>query len=79
MKWSTVCSSSSHGHIGLSISPNLYKYERVFPCPVSIVVNSGNVGIHICCVKCVRMGKRFTPNAVRCSYGLKGNKRLLIR
>ena len=44
IKWSTVC-SSSHGHIGLSLSPNLCKYELIFPYPVSIVVNSGNIGI----------------------------------
>jgi len=44
-KWSTVCSSSSHRDIGLSVSPSLYKYDLMFPCPVSIVVNSGNIGI----------------------------------
>ena len=44
IKWSTVC-SSSHGHIGLSVSPSLYKYDFMLPCPVSIVVNSGNIGI----------------------------------
>ena len=44
IKWSTVC-SSSHGHIRLSVSPSLYKYDLIFLCPVSIVVNSGNIGI----------------------------------
>ena len=45
IKWSTVTSSSSHGHIGLSVNPSLYNYDLIFPCPVSIVVNSGNIGI----------------------------------
>ena len=46
IKWSTVCSSSSsQGHIRLSVSPCLYKYDFMLPCPVSIVVKSGNIGI----------------------------------
>ena len=45
IKWSTVRSSSSHGHIGLSVCPNLCQYELIFPGPVSIVVNAGNTGI----------------------------------
>ena len=42
IKWSTVCSSSSQGHIRSSVSPSLYKYDFMLPCPVSKVVNSGN-------------------------------------
>ena len=48
IRWSAVCSSSSsssHGHIGLSASPNLYRYDLIFPCPVSTVVNSENTVI----------------------------------
>ena len=41
IKWSTVSSSSSHGHIRLSVSPSLYKYDFMLPCPVSIV--HGNI------------------------------------
>jgi len=37
IKWSTVCSSSSQGHIRLSVSPSLYKYDFMLPCPVSKV------------------------------------------
>jgi hypothetical protein len=44
IKWSAVSSSSSHGHIALSVSPNLYRCDLIFPCPVSIVVKSGNTG-----------------------------------
>jgi len=45
VKRSVVCSSSSHGHIGSSVNPNLWKYDLSFPSSVSIVVNSGNTGI----------------------------------
>ena len=45
IKLSTVCSSSSQGHIRLSVSPSLYKYDFILPCPVNKVVNSGNIGI----------------------------------
>jgi hypothetical protein len=50
IKWSVVCSSSSssHEHIGLSVSPNLCKYDLNFPRPVTIVVNSGNMAIFCC-------------------------------
>ena len=43
-KWSVVC-CSSHRHIGLTVLPNLWRYDLSFPCPVSIVVNSRNIGI----------------------------------
>jgi hypothetical protein len=42
---SSSCSFSPHRHIRLSVSPNLWRYDLIFPCPVSIVVNSGNAGI----------------------------------
>ena len=45
IKWSVVCSSSSHGQIGLSVSPNLRRYDLILPCPVIIVVNSENTRI----------------------------------
>ena len=45
IKWSTVCSSPSQGHIRLSVSPSLYKYDFMLPSPDSKVVNSGNIGI----------------------------------
>ena len=41
IKWFLICSfSSSHGHIGLSISPNLWRYDRSSPCPVTRVFRS---------------------------------------
>ena len=45
IKWSTVCSSSSQGHIRLSVSPSLYKYDFMLPCHVSKTDNYGNTGI----------------------------------
>ena len=45
IKWSTVCSFSSQGHIQFSISPSLYSYDFMLPCPDSKIVNSGNIRI----------------------------------
>ena len=42
MVWS---SASAHGHVGLSVIPNLWKYVLNFPCPITIDVNSGDTGI----------------------------------
>ena len=45
IKWSVVWSSASaHGHVGLSVIPNLWKYDLNFPCLVTIDVNSGDTG-----------------------------------
>ena len=41
MVWS---SASANGHVGLSVIPNLWKYDLNFPCPVTIDVNSGDTG-----------------------------------
>jgi len=35
-------SASAYGHVGLSVIPNLWKYDLNFPCPVTIDVNSGD-------------------------------------
>jgi len=61
IKWSTVCSSSSQGHIRLSVSPSLYKYDFMLPCPVSkvcvvcvwSVCVCGVCGVCCVCVCCV--------------------------
>ena len=45
IKLSTVFSSSSQGHIRFSVSPSLYKYSFMLPCPVNKVIISGNIGI----------------------------------
>ena len=45
IKWSTVSSSSSQGHIRLTASPNLYKYDFMLPYHDINVVNPGNIGI----------------------------------
>ena len=43
MKWSVLCSSSSHGHIGLV---QIWKgMTLVYACPVVIFTDSGNTGI----------------------------------
>ena len=47
IQWSAVCSSSLHGHMGLSIIPNLWRYDLSFPCPVTNTVNSGKIGIFL--------------------------------
>jgi len=38
-KWSIVWSSVPHEHIGVSSILKRYKYDLMFPCPVTIVVN----------------------------------------
>ena len=43
--WSSL---SSHGHFGLLVNPNRWRYFFIFPCPVIIIVNSGNPGIFVC-------------------------------
>jgi hypothetical protein len=45
IKWSEVCSSSSHGHMGLSVIPDLWRYDLSSPCPVTNIVNSGKIEI----------------------------------
>ena len=39
--WSTVCSRLLQEHIGLSLILNLYKYDLIFPCRVTIAVKFG--------------------------------------
>jgi len=44
IKWFAICSfSSSQEHILLSISTYLWRYDRIFACTVTIIVNSGNI------------------------------------
>jgi hypothetical protein len=41
IRWFTVCMLCLHGHSGLPIHFNRCKYDRIFPCPVIIVVTFG--------------------------------------
>ena len=45
IKWFDDWVPSLHGHIGLSIILNLWRYDFVFPCPDTIAVNSDVIGI----------------------------------
>ena len=61
IKWATVCSSSSQGHIGLTVGPSLYKYDLIFSCPV-VRFNSENIGI-FCVTLFLIDGKKAFVNA----------------
>ena len=69
IKRSAVCSSSSHRHIALSVSPNLYRCDLSYQCPVNIVVNSGNKGIfcHSTCFGLLEVIFRVWLKRIKCT------------
>ena len=65
--WSVVCSPILQGHIGLSKILYLYRYDLIFPWPVTIIVRFG-VTLNISFNLSATLGKYsfvVTPFAVR--------------
>jgi hypothetical protein len=50
--WLIVCSFSPQGHVELGKILHLWRYDRVKPLPVTIAVNSAEIGIVVFILVC---------------------------
>jgi len=64
--------SSSHGHFGLSISPNLWRYDLSVPCPVWHVL------CDIFCVTCSYSLESLLAQCIDIIIGNNGSSRTSI-
>ena len=77
MMWSIVCSSCSlQGQVEFGIILNLCRYDLVKPWPVTIAVNSSDIGsmVGVCVCGCVRVCARVRACVCVCV----GGKNLII-